>query len=290
MENFLSIQEFSKLSGIESSTLRYWDEIGLFSPAKRDPENNYRYYSSQQIISVNFIKVLSRIGVPLKTIGEMTDNRTPESILALIEQQEKRLDMEILRLRQTYSVMNTRKDLINFGRKAIRCFRLVNGKRVDDVNSTDEGEVVDISKVFIMRGDDINIVLGPRTKFKEGEPFYEPFADFCKAATKHLRINLNLPIGAQHDNWDRYMKAPGDPDNFFSIDPAGNSKIPAKDYLVGFTRGYYGQFGDLPDRMMNYIKENSLTTSGPVYATYLHDEVCMKDPSQYLVQVFVAVS
>ena len=94
MKNFLTVKEFSRLSGIERTTLRYWDEIGLFSPAKRDPENNYRYYSSDQIIMVNFINVLSDLNIPLKTIGEMSGKRTPESIVRLIEQREKELDME----------------------------------------------------------------------------------------------------------------------------------------------------------------------------------------------------
>jgi effector-binding domain-containing protein len=48
--------------------------------------------------------------------------------------------------------------------------------------------------------------------------------------------------------------------------------------------------GDLPERMNAYAEENALTVSGPVYTLYLHDEICIKDPSQYLVQICVAVS
>jgi len=68
MKNQLTIKEFSELSGIDASTLRYWDEIGLFSPAHRNTENNYRYYAPTQIIAINFITVLSRLNIPLKTI------------------------------------------------------------------------------------------------------------------------------------------------------------------------------------------------------------------------------
>ncbi len=87
MKDSLSVNEFSKLSGIERTTLRYWDEIGLFSPARRDPDNNYRYYSPYQIISVNFVSVLSDFNIPLKTIATERDKRTPESIVSLIERQ-----------------------------------------------------------------------------------------------------------------------------------------------------------------------------------------------------------
>ena len=80
MKDFLTVREFSKLSGIEVTTLHYWDDCGLFSPAKRDPENNYRCYTPDQIIGVNFITVLKSLNIPLKIINEIENERNPESI------------------------------------------------------------------------------------------------------------------------------------------------------------------------------------------------------------------
>ena len=74
MKDFLSTQEFSKLSGIATSTLRYWDDIGLFSPRKRNPENNCRYYTPDQMIAVKFITVLSDLKIPLKIISDAEKN------------------------------------------------------------------------------------------------------------------------------------------------------------------------------------------------------------------------
>ena len=136
--------------------------------------------------------------------------------------------------------------------------------------------------------DEMNIIFGPPTNFGR-EGFYDPFMQFCKQA-KNLRINLDFPIGGMHENWDEFMKKPGEPQRFFSADPTGHDSRPAGRYVVGFSRGYYSQFGDLPERMTNYIKDNSLTTSGAVYVIYLHDEICIKDPSQYLAQVCVAIT
>jgi len=289
MENFLSIYEFSKLSGIESSALRYWDEIGLFSPVKRNPENNYRYYAPEQIIAVNFIKVLSSLNVPLKTIGEIADKRSPESIVRLIEQQEKLLDMEMRRLRECYSIIHARREMTNYGSKVMEGFTLVDGVRIDGEAPDGQGVKVDLNKVAVMYREDSNIILGPRNKWVKGEGFYGPFTNFCKQA-EALRINLNFPIGGLHDSLEDFVKASGEPQYFFSVDPTGNNKRKSGNYVVGFDRGYYGELGDLPERMMSFVKNNSLTASGPVYVTYLHDEVCIKDPSEYLVQACVAVS
>ena len=125
MKEFLSIKEFSKLSGIESTTLRYWDDIGLFSPLRRDTENNYRYYTPSQMIAVNFIKILSSLDIPLKTISEIEKVRSPEEIVRLIEQQEKLLDMEMQRLRECYSIIHTRREMINYGIKVLEGFAAV---------------------------------------------------------------------------------------------------------------------------------------------------------------------
>ena len=263
-DDYLTIREFSKLSGIESTTLRYWDEIGLFSPEKRDPQNNYRCYTPQQIIAANFITVMSRLNIPLKTIAGAVNNRDPESIMEMIEQQEKVLDREMMRLRESYSIIHTRRELINRGLK------------------------VDESEISVVRWGEQEIILGPPSEFVEGKTFFEPFIQFCRQA-KELRVNLNLPIGGYHENLENFLRAPGRPDRFFSIDPMGHSKREAGDYLVCYVRGGYGEFGDLPQRMAAYIQESSLVCDGPVYATYLHDEVCYRDPDRYLVQVAATV-
>ncbi|MCL2719488.1 MAG: MerR family transcriptional regulator [Lachnospiraceae bacterium] len=288
MKEFLTIKKFSELSGIEESTLRYYDEIGLFSPAKRDKENNYRLYSPEQIIAVNFITVLSGLNIPLKTIGEMMDKRTPEGIMRLIEQQQKQLDMEMQRLRECYSVIHERMELIQYGTRLQKGYKVIDGWRVDDDAELDGGDYIDENSISILKRNEKAYILGQLNEFAEGELFYEPFMRFCNSA-KDLRINLNYPIGGYHENMKHFLDSPGKPNRFFSLDPTGNLKRAAGEYLIGFKRGYYGEMGDLPGRMAAYATENALTVTGPVYVMYLHDEICIKEPTQYLAQVSVAV-
>ena len=288
MKELLTIKEFSKLSGIEQTTLRYWDDIGLFSPAKRDPENNYRYYSPQQIIAVNFITVLSELNIPLKTIADIEQDRTPEKIMDLIACQEKQLDMEMRKLRERYSIIHTRRELINYGSRLKKGFMSIDGIRIDDSIMSEDGIWVDTSRVSVLRREARAFILGPRNHWKRGEPFYEYFMKFCDMADE-LRMNLCFPVGGYHDDMDSFMKAPGEPDFFFSMDPTGNRRRESGKYLIGFTRGFYGELGDIHERMAAYANENELTLHGPVYTMYLLDEVCVTDPNEYLAQVSVAV-
>jgi len=265
MNEYLSVKEFSRLTGIEHTTLRYWDEIGLFSPARRDPDNRYRYYAPQQVVSVNYIRVLSKLNIPLKEISGMVDTRDPIGIMELFERQEKRLDRELRALCEFYTMIHTRRDLIRSGLRA------------------------DPSTIGVHEWEEHALSLGPPTEFQGDEPFYEPFMRFCRSAER-LHINLSHPIGGMHQSMESYLGAPGRPDRFFSFDPAGNVSQRAGTYMVGYARGYYGEFGDLPERMEAYARENGLTCHGPVYTLYLHDELCMREPSQYLGQVIVEVN
>jgi len=287
MKDYLTIKEFSKLSGIEPTTLRYWDDIGLFSPAKRGEDNKYRYYSPQQMITINFINVLSNLEIQLKTISEMED-RTPSLILRLIRKHERVLDQEMRKLQESYSVIHTRESLINFGMEVIKGFYVKDGVRVLNDSSKEGCSFVSVDTVTLLNREEMPYILGPANDFSGKESFYGVFMNFCKKA-EELSINLNFPIGAIHTSMDSFLESPSNPDYFISLDPSGNRKSGAASYLCAFEYGYYGDFKKLPERMAVYAKENQLKLKGPVYTIYLLDEISVKDPSEYLVQVAIEV-
>jgi len=265
MKHFFSVHEFSEISGVEASTLRYWDDIGLFSPIKRDPENNYRYYSLEQLLALNFVCTLRDLDFPLKTIAELRSDRAPENLLTLLEKQERQLDMELRNLRLRSSIIHARQELIRLGLRA-------------EENS-----------ISVIKREERALILWPRNEYEEGNTFMEPLATFVNQASD-LYINLSFPVGGYWDDLDSFIRGPGRPDHFISIDPIGTHIMRAGDYLAGYCRGYYGEMGDLPERMGQYVKDNSINITGPVYTMYLHEEIATHDPEQYLAQVCVAIS
>jgi len=265
VKELLTVKEFSNFSGIEQTTLRYWDEIGLFTPAHRNAENGYRYYSPVQIITVNFIKVMSSLNIPLKTISNIENTRTPESILALLEHQGKRLDMEMRRLRECYSTIHTVADFIKHGLS-----------------------VTDIDEISVRELDEMPFILGPPNDFEGSDTFYGAFLLFFDAMRKN-RVNPNFPMGGYYDDANRFFTNPGRPSHWYSTDPTAFDIRPAGEYLTAYTRGYYGEVSDTPDRIAAYMKEHGLEFDGPLFEHYLLDEICVSDPSQYLACVSVAV-
>jgi DNA-binding transcriptional MerR regulator len=50
--------EFSNIARVSKRLLQYYDEIGLFKPARIDPQTGYRYYSAKQLPRLNRILAL----------------------------------------------------------------------------------------------------------------------------------------------------------------------------------------------------------------------------------------
>jgi effector-binding domain-containing protein len=70
----LKIGEFSRLSQIPVSTLRYYDDIGLIKPMAVDGFTGYRYYSAEQLPGLNRIGALKDLGLSLAEIVRLTAN------------------------------------------------------------------------------------------------------------------------------------------------------------------------------------------------------------------------
>lgn len=68
-----SIQELSRLSGVTTRTLRWYDEIGLLRPS-RVAESGYRYYGDMQVDRLQDILYFRALGVELARIRECLDD------------------------------------------------------------------------------------------------------------------------------------------------------------------------------------------------------------------------
>lgn len=99
------IGEFSKLVGIPAKTLRYYDELGLFSPETVDSETGYRFYHDSQIPRLNKILFYRQLGFSLTIIKQILDDGiNDETIRGMLRQRksaiQKILDDEKARLDQ----------------------------------------------------------------------------------------------------------------------------------------------------------------------------------------------
>ncbi len=65
----LTAAKFAALHRINKSTLLYYDEIGLFSPAIKKP-NGYRYYTYRQSSRLEMILTFRELGMSIEEIRD----------------------------------------------------------------------------------------------------------------------------------------------------------------------------------------------------------------------------
>lgn len=92
------IGEISHFFDIPASTLRYWEDMGVLTPAK-DQKNNYREYTVEDLMSISDVIFYKNLGLPLKNIRQM-ESTTPEQHYHLFEEKMSELQQQQIALQQ----------------------------------------------------------------------------------------------------------------------------------------------------------------------------------------------
>ena len=67
----LTIGAFAKASRLSPKALRLYDDLGLLTPARTDPDTGYRFYAPAQLEQARLVAWLRRLGMPLARIREV---------------------------------------------------------------------------------------------------------------------------------------------------------------------------------------------------------------------------
>lgn len=113
-----TIGEMAKMQNIAESTLRYYDEKGIFHPSIVDPKTNYRYYTIDQFSLLDTIKFLRQLNIPLKEIKKYIDERNPAYALNLLEKQQEMMLKKQREIEYALAKMEHRIHLIKEATKA----------------------------------------------------------------------------------------------------------------------------------------------------------------------------
>ena len=96
MSQYFTIGELSKKLRIPISTLRYYGRKNIFLPQYRNKENNYQYYSSDQIKSLCLITMLREMNVPLNQIQDILEHPKPiDEIKKFIGEHKHYLEQQV---------------------------------------------------------------------------------------------------------------------------------------------------------------------------------------------------
>lgn len=100
MKNLLSIGEMAKYNDITIQRLRYYDNIGLLSPAKTDSDTGYRYYTKEQVRDLENIQRLQYAGFKLAEIKSLYENQDTLQIESFLFQKLEQIEERQNRLKR----------------------------------------------------------------------------------------------------------------------------------------------------------------------------------------------
>lgn len=256
----MTIGEFSKLSGIRTDNLRFYNRIGLLIPEARG-KNGYRYYTRNQLDSAFLISDLRSLGVGLDEIKQYASDRSPEGMLKIFQEQDNHIEAEITRLNTIREIMRLRADE---AKKAM--------EYGDGAVFLEERQREPIFRCL---------------PIEEGTPDDEGLLMSYDYAAEH-HINLSYPFGTM-------VILPGEHNDFgisayyFKVPGQCNAHKPACTYAVGYGRCPLGESYEVYLKLFDLMKANGLHAAGDAYEEYPLDEMSVQYGEPYCVRVEIPV-
>jgi DNA-binding transcriptional MerR regulator/effector-binding domain-containing protein len=109
-----SIGMASAVTGISTKTLRYYDSLNLIVPQIRNPENNYRYYSKNQVATLVAVQRLRMMGCGIKALQAVVDDNSLSCLYEQVSLRTVELENEIAE----------RQAILNKNREFVECLEL----------------------------------------------------------------------------------------------------------------------------------------------------------------------
>ncbi|MCP3780512.1 MerR family transcriptional regulator [Paenibacillus sp. MZ03-122A] len=244
-----SIGEVSRLKNVTIKALRYYHNIGLLIPAYINSNNGYRYYTIDQFIYLDIIKICKQSNVSVKEIKALFAKADTNYLKLYLEQKKEEIHKEIKKLEQ----LNKRIELLRAAIHSSEDELMNNGFNIQTFED----------RYFLSlptQGGELN-------KIKSFDKLDEKLGEF----TAHT-FQYGLIFSCHYDNWeisDVFRLITSD-DYRLLKDTSNVPELPKGEYLtVNCTRDTEIETFQL---VKEYLKKNSLTCN-KVYMFYLVTDV-----------------
>ena len=104
-DGLLSIGKMAAMNRLTVATLRLYDELGLLSPRRRDPETGYRYYDIAQNARLDMIAYMKELGMSLTEIGDVLRQEDITLIETILARKNEQLHQQIRALHSCHNAV-----------------------------------------------------------------------------------------------------------------------------------------------------------------------------------------
>ena len=265
-----SIGEVAKMFHLSVSSLRHYESIGLLAPEKVDPETGYRYYSVRQFESINTIRYLRALDMPLTEIADFLHDRDVGRMEEKLRQQKA-------------AVMEKQRELARVARK------------IDNrLAQLQIAQTCPLGEIERARADACRIVLVEDTLRIEGFLDMEtPVRRLASGSAEAVVFlgKVGVGISEEHLSARRF----GQYDLYFlMLDP--EDRFDGKTITLPQTpcvrvrfRGSHGEAAAQYDRLLDFMARNGLETAGFSREITMIDYGFTSDTEKFVTEISIPV-
>lgn len=275
MTKLFSIGDFARIGEVSVQTLRHYDKTGVLKPHSIDEESGYRYYTQEQLFSLNNIKMLQSIGFTLQEIAELSVSNSLPDLIDAYQQKAEVVNQQIAELRKA--------------RKQLVWYYEILGRMKQPIVDVDESE---IGKVNLCEATEHRLLMVrenvcydyPSLLMLYNQLLKKLFEQRCKVVG-----GLNtIFYGGYHDIYHKKT----DIALAFLLEPNSKrgKKQPAQRYLSCLHRGKYPTSLETYDKLHTYAKENGLVLSAPVSHVLRVPIAAVEDPNATVFELRIPIS
>ena len=253
-ESLFKIGEVIKITGVTRKALLVFEEMGLLTPAVKDEESGYRYYSADNMTQIRSIRSLQTLGLSLKEVAEYYyDTENIDTHLARLMELRASLDrnIQMLQVRAArQGDLAVRKTALP--RQVCFCRRYVcedvseaaNVLRDTYIAAARTGKMSMLGRMFTMR---------------------------MASVTDKINLMCCIPVTDDYDGAER-------------------TEFPETPALCIYYRGPYEETGIAIRALMQYTNENGIEITGPYRSIFMEGPPNRGDDSEnYITQIAVPV-
>lgn len=286
---YYTIGEISDMCEVPIKTLRYYDEIGLLVPSMRSRETNYRYYGSEQTLTLFIIKKLKSFGFSLDEIKTMVYSSDVKTVTGHLRERTAVIRNKIESLNNIQGELNSMLERLEKGSSFIQCFDGGGepGKKIEfDDGDVSVEEIPRYNCIYtreIQKNYDNAGVTIPR--------WFELFDIVKKLKLNSIGVVLctyhNEPLG-------QFVNKECDLEISIPVYGAVNSPY----YKVGggykavtaFHRGSHATLITTHIKMIKWINNRKMEINGPISEEYIISPVDVTNENDFVTKIIIPVA
>lgn len=267
MKEYYKIGEISKLYGIGTDSLRYYEELGILRP-RRD-SNGYRMYSIRDIRTLNILRELRSIGFSMQEIKAHLQDFNVDKTLSLFRQEISAIDEKIDELQKLRAHLSFR---INDMEQHLQTDFAFDRPRIRYIP---ERKILKLSE-SVYRDEDLDFVLKELQK-KNQDQLY-----IIGNGNMGAVIPLEPISRGAYGQFSAVFCLVDSNEDYDTVIPAGN-------YLGYTVRGSYSKMAAAWKTLFEELSRLSLTPSGNPMEFYIIDNHDTNQEEEFITHLQIPV-